>query len=66
MRVTLDLPDELFRELKSAATRRGISPDEFLRIAVEHELAGPHFPLLESQEPGALNLTNADIEDLLS
>jgi len=66
MCVTIDLPDELFRELKLAAGRRDISPDEFFRIAIERELAGTRFPFLESKEPGTRNLTNTDIEDLLS
>ena len=75
MRTTLDLPDELFRELKMLAVRRGTSLKELLRIAVEHELAEAQghpgdyrarFPLLTSREPGKLSLSNAEIEDLLS
>ena len=38
MRTTVDLPDELFRELKTIAVRRGITLKELLRTAVEHEL----------------------------
>jgi hypothetical protein len=75
MRTTVDLPDELFRELKTVAVQRGTSLKELLRTAVEHELAlaqGPgepyrvQFPVLSSKEPGKLDLTNADIEDLLA
>lgn len=75
MRTTVDLPDELFRELKMLAVRRGTSLKELLRIAVEHELGGARglpgdyrvqFPLLTSREPGKLSLSNAEIEDLLS
>ena len=72
MRTTIDLPDPLFRELKAVAARRGASLKDVIRGAVEEEVrkserkAGRRvkFPLLESDEPGALNLTNAEIEDL--
>jgi hypothetical protein len=73
MRTTVDLPDELFRELKTVAMQRGISLKELLRTAVEHELGlaqrpaelyRVQFPVLSSKEPGKLDLTNADIEDL--
>jgi metal-responsive CopG/Arc/MetJ family transcriptional regulator len=75
VRTTVDLPDELFRELKVLAVQRGTSLRELLRTAVEHELARAQrptkpyrvrFPVLNSKEPGKLNLTNADIEDLLA
>jgi hypothetical protein len=75
VRTTIDLPDELFRELKAVAVRRGTSLKELLRTAVERELAlarraAEHyrvqFPTLSSKEPGKLALTNADIEDLLA
>jgi len=75
VRTTVDLPDELFRELKTMAVQRGTSLKELLRTAVEHELARAQrptkpyrvrFPVLNSKEPGKLDLTNADIEDLLA
>ncbi len=55
--------------------RRGTSLKEVLRLAVERELgmaqapAKPYrvqFPVLNSKEPGKLDLTNAKIEDLLA
>ena len=72
MRTTIDLPDELIREVKAVAARRGTSLKNVVRAALEEELrkterkAGRRvkFPLLSSHEPGALNLTNAEIEDL--
>lgn len=72
MRTTIDLPDPLFRELKSVAARRGASLKTVIRIAVEKEIreaeskAGHRvkFPLLSSHEPGSLHITNADIDDL--
>jgi hypothetical protein len=75
MRTTLDVPDDLFRELKATAAKQGISLKALLRSAVENELARAtvrrkdrrvRFPILNSHEPGALVLTNADIEDLLT
>jgi metal-responsive CopG/Arc/MetJ family transcriptional regulator len=74
MRTTVDLPDSLFRELKSTAARRGKSLKELIRTAVESEIrkterrAGRRvkFPLLSSKQPGSLNLTNAEIDKLLT
>ena len=72
MRTTIDLPDELIREAKAIAARRGTALKTFVRAALEEEVrkterkAGRRvkFPLLSSREPGRLNLTNAEIEDL--
>ena len=72
MRTTIDLPDSLFRELKAVAARRGTSLKALIRTAVEEEIrraerrAGRRvkFPLLSSREPGSVDLTNAEIEDL--
>jgi hypothetical protein len=72
MRTTVDLPDSLFREVKAVAARRGMSLKALIRTAVEEEIrraerrAGRRvkFPVLSSREPGSLDLTNAEIEDL--
>jgi plasmid stability protein len=72
MRTTVDLPDELIREVKAIAARRGTSLKTVMRAALEDEVrkterkAGRRvkFPLLPSRSPGRLNLTNAEIEDL--
>jgi hypothetical protein len=74
MRTTSDLPDPLLRELKAVAARRGTSLKSVVRSAIEVEIRKAQskparrlkFPLLPSSEPGALNLNNADIEDLLT
>ncbi len=76
MRTTIDLPDQIFRELKALAAMKGISLKEVFQTAIEHELANAFkaeavrdkvsFPILESKEPGILNLTNAEIDDLLT
>ncbi len=72
MRTTVDLPDSLFRDLKAFAAKRGASLKSVLRMAVEREIRRTEgkvskklrFPLLESHDPGTLNLTNAEIDDL--
>ncbi len=75
MRTSLDLPDETFRDLKMLAVQRGVTLKELLRTVVESELARAQaskagrrvkFPILDSKEPGTLDLTNAEIEELLT
>ncbi len=75
MRTTLELPDNTFRQLKSLAAQKGVSLKQVLRAAVERELASAgrrdrkrraKFPILDSKQPGVLEVTNADIEDLLA
>ena len=75
MRTTLDLPDDTFREFKALAARQGVTVRSILRRAVENELkrleTAPgrrriQFPILESKEPASLDLTNAEIEELLT
>ncbi|HEV3333458.1 MAG TPA: hypothetical protein VG096_20885 [Bryobacteraceae bacterium] len=74
MRTTIDLPDPLFRELKTVAAQRGTTLKKLIRTAVEEEIRKTprkpgrrvKVPLLDSCEPGTLNLTNAEIEDLLT
>ena len=75
MRTTLYLPDETFRELKTLAARQGATLKSVLRRAVEKELRRPHdesgarrvkFPIVDSKEPASLDLSNAEIEELLT
>ena len=74
MRTTVDLPDPLFRELKAVAARRGTSLKSVIRAAVENEIRKAEgktgrrlkFPLLSSSQPRSLDLTNADIEEVLT
>ena len=74
MRTTVDMPDPVFRKMKATAALRGVSLKEFLLSAVEHEMANKQakkdytvrLPLIRSKRPGTLNLTNAEIEDLLT
>jgi hypothetical protein len=75
MRTSIDLPDDLFRQLKILAASRRVTLKTLVQRAVENEVirARTHtprrrlrFPLLDSKEPGTLDLTNAEIEDLLT
>ena len=75
MRTSIDLPDDLFRQLKIIAASRRVTLKTLVQRAVENEVARVRaqtprrrlrFPLLDSKKPGALNLTNAEIEDLLT
>jgi hypothetical protein len=74
VRATIDLPDSVFRELKALAARRGMSIEEIVCLAIEEEIRKAErppghrlkFPILSSQQPGVLNLTNAEIENILS
>jgi hypothetical protein len=74
MRTTVELPDTLLREVKAVAARRGESLKAFLRRAVEGELRrasdrAPRrisFPLLDSQQPGSINPSNDEIDQMLA
>ncbi len=74
MRTTVEIPDSLFRRAKSQAAREGVSLKTLLVRAVENELAREgtpaarriKFPLLKSKEPRTLDLTNAEIDELLA
>jgi hypothetical protein len=74
MRTTIDLPDPLFRQVKSAAALKGSTLKEFIQEALLRAVGTDRgvrrhrvrLPLIRSKEPGALRLTNADIEDHLA
>jgi len=73
MRTTVDIPDSLYRRLKSRAALRGCSVKELILRGVEAELEGPgeprkgrlSFPLISSQRPGSLRLSNREINELV-
>jgi len=77
MRTTVDIPDPLYRELKSKAAMEGRSVKELILRGVEGQLrpsaksrqAKPkkriRIPILKSKEPGTLNLDNERIFDLI-
>ncbi len=70
----MDLPDPVFRQIKSLAALRGITLREFIMSAVEQALRSKpeaedyevELPVIPSKRPGTLSLTNAEIEDFLT
>ena len=74
MRTTIDLPNDLFRQVKSQAALRGETLKEFVQAAIEKEISikAPtrsfrvKLPLIKSKTPKTLSLTNAEIENLLA
>ena len=69
VRTTVDIPDTLYRELKSKAAREKRSVKELILRGVEVELR-PRFrkrarrvslPLVASKQPGTLDIDNAKI-----
>jgi hypothetical protein len=74
MRTTIDLPDDLFRRVKSTAALRGETLREFIQAAVEKEISTEtpessfrvKLPLIKSKKPKTLLLTSAKIENLLA
>ena len=74
MRTTVDLPDPMFRRAKALAALRGTSLKEIIQRALERELEHAtekqkqkrvKLPLIRSKEPGTLNLTNAEIDEIV-
>ena len=74
MRTTIDLEDELFREAKIEAVRRGITLRELISSMLEKELRistefvpeekRVKFPLFSSKTPGKLVITSEMIKAL--
>lgn len=73
MRTTVDIPDSLYRELKSKAAREKRSVKQLILRGVEVELRGHvkrrrrrvSFPLVPSKKPGTLVIDNAKIFELI-
>ncbi|HEY3761380.1 MAG TPA: hypothetical protein VGN23_06500 [Verrucomicrobiae bacterium] len=74
MRTTIDLPNDLFRRVKSEAALRGETLKEFVQCAIENQISNKSakdsfrvkLPLIKSKNPKSLSLTNAEIENLLA
>lgn len=70
----MDIPDVLYRELKSKAAREKVSIKQLILRGVEVELRPPSskrkrrvsFPIIRSKLPGTLEIDNAKIYDLIS
>jgi hypothetical protein len=73
VRTTVDIPDALYRQLKSAAALRGRSVRELIVRGIETQLNGDRqrkkgrikLPIIESKRPGWLKLTNQTINEIL-
>jgi len=73
MRTTIDIPDAMYRELKSKAAREKRSLKDLILRGIEAELrARPKkrprrvvFPLVRSKTPGTLDIDNAKIFELI-
>ncbi len=73
MRTTIDIPDATYRELKTKAAREGKTVRELVLRGVEQALTAGNerpvrkfeLPLIRSSQPGTLNLTNEQIDDIL-
>jgi hypothetical protein len=70
MRTTVDIPDKLYRRLKSKAAIEGHSVKSLILTSVEKELGSAEenrkrksltLPLVHSKHPGALRLTGEKI-----
>lgn len=74
MRTTVDIPDPIYRQLKSKAALQGCSVKALILKGVETELNGEtkgggarrtHLPLIKSKRPGWLKLTNKTINEII-
>jgi hypothetical protein len=69
VRTTVDIPDPLYRQLKSRAAREGCSVKQLILRGVEGELQVNSkqrrkrisLPLIASKRPGTLRIDNAQI-----
>jgi hypothetical protein len=74
MRITVDIPDSLYQELKTKAAREKRPVKELILRGVENEVALRKakktrrviVPLIRSKQPGTLEINNKKINDLLS
>jgi hypothetical protein len=73
MRTTVDIPDPLYRRLKSRAARERRSVKELILRGVEGELEPRRkkskrkisLPLIHSKRPGTIRLDNAKIFEII-
>jgi hypothetical protein len=76
MQNTVELPESIYRRTEEAARARGVGVDELISEMLERELAEeaqpvmtPHrvsLPIIHSRNPGTLDLSNFDFDDLLA
>lgn len=75
MRTTIDIPDETYRKLKVKAALEGQTVREIALRGIQKELGSAEttsprkrfqIPVIRSEHPGTLRLTNEDIDDILA
>jgi len=75
MQTTLELPESILRRTEQAARARGVSVDTLVSDVLEREFLGEtqaapalhhvSLPIIHSKNPGTLDLSNFDLDDLL-
>jgi len=72
MRITVDIPDSLYRALKKKAAHEGHSVKELVLRGVELELGAKQNarrrrrpPVIDSDKPGSLHLDNVKIYEII-
>ncbi|MGC2322357.1 MAG: hypothetical protein WA463_06980 [Terriglobales bacterium] len=74
MRTTVDIPDSLYRRLKSRAATEGSSVKDLILRGTQQVLKEKprkrgtrvKFPIIPSKEPGTLDLDNERIFEIIS
>jgi hypothetical protein len=74
VRTTVDIPDELFRDLKLKSAREGVTLKQLIVKALESHIHDVRRrkprrirgPLIRCKSKKPIALTNAEIEDLLT
>ena len=74
MRTTVDIPDPVYRRLRTRAASEGRSAKELILRGVEQVLKGNgrksrrrvKLPIVRSKRPGKLHLDNAKIYEVIS
>ena len=72
MRTTVDIPDGMYRQLKSRAAREGSSTRALILRGVKNVLQGERaktgtpvsLPIVRSKRPGTVALSNAAVYDI--
>ena len=73
MRTTVDIPDMLYRQLKSRAATEGRSVKELILRGVQGQLRGGEpkrsgrvkLPIVRSKKPGSVILDNASVYEII-
>jgi hypothetical protein len=74
MRITVDIPDLVYRRLKSLVASEGSSANELILLGVKYALLEGRrdsrrrvrLPIVRSKRPGTLELDNAKIFEIIS